>query len=65
MVIADKLTKWGYFVLYTKEILVKDLLKIYMKEMFIKYKVLIKIILDKDLRFVSAFWETFIVKQRT
>ena len=42
----DKLTKWGYFILYTKEMSVKNLSEIYVKEVFIKYKVLIKIILD-------------------
>jgi len=61
---VDKLTKWGYFILCTEEILAKDLLKIYIKEMFTKHKALIKIILNKDLRFMSAFWKTFIAKQR-
>ena len=51
----DKLTKWGYFTLCIKGMLTKDLLKVYMKEMFIKYKVLVKIILDKDLRFMLTF----------
>ena len=29
--------------------------KIYIKEVFIKYGVLIKIILDRDLRFIAVF----------
>ena len=29
LVIVDKLTKWGYFILYTKKMSVEDLLKIY------------------------------------
>ena len=31
--------------------------------MFIKYRVLDKIILDKDTRFMLAFWQVFIAKQ--
>ena len=51
----DKLIKWGYFIVCIEEILVKDVAKIYVKEVFIKYRVLIKIILDKDLRFIAVF----------
>ena len=54
-IIVDKFTKWGYFVVYTEEILVKDIIQIYIKEVFVKYKVLNKIILDKDIRFIAAF----------
>ena len=31
--------------------------------MFIKYKVLNKIILDKDIRFITVFWKVFIAEQ--
>ena len=31
--------------------------------MFIKYKALNKIILDKDTKFILAFWQIFTVKQ--
>ena len=31
--------------------------------MFAKYKVLNKIILDRDIRFILAFWQVFITKQ--
>ena len=31
--------------------------------MFLKYRVLDKIISDKDTRFMSAFWQVFIAKQ--
>ena len=55
LVIVDKLTKWGYFILYIKKMLVKDLLEIYVKKVFIKYKILVKIILDWDLKFILAF----------
>jgi hypothetical protein len=34
---------------------VKELLRIYIKEIFIKHKVLTKIILDKDKKFILKF----------
>ena len=51
----DKLIKWGYFIVYIEEILVEDVAKIYIKEVFIRYRALSKIILDKDLRFIAVF----------
>ena len=54
-VIVNKFIKQGYFITYTEEILVKDIAQIYIKEIFIKYRVLAKIILDKDIRFITAF----------
>ena len=51
----DKLIKWGYFIAYIEEILAKDIARIYIKEVFIRYRVLIKIILDRDLRFIAVF----------
>jgi len=52
---VDKLIKWEYFIAYIEEILAKDIAKIYIKEVFIKYRVLSKIISDRDLKFVLAF----------
>ena len=51
----DKLTKWGYFIAYIKEISVEDIAQIYIKEVFTRYKAPSKIILNKDPRFISAF----------
>ena len=55
LVIVDKLTKWGYFIVCIEEILVKDVARIYIKEVFIRHKALNKIILDRDLRFIVVF----------
>jgi len=55
LVIVDKLTKWGYFIAYTEEILAEDVTRIYVKEVFIRYRALSKIISDRDLRFVAVF----------
>jgi len=38
-----------------EEILVEDIARIYIKEVFIRHRVLNKIILDRDLRFIAAF----------
>ena len=54
-IIINKFIKWGYFITYTKEILVEDIVQIYIKEIFIKYKVLAKIILNRDTRFIIIF----------
>jgi len=52
---VDKLIKWGYFIACIEEILVENIARIYIKEVFIKYGVLIKVILDRDLRFIAVF----------
>jgi len=54
-VIVDKLIKWGYFIAYIEEILAEDVTRIYIKEVFIRYRALSKIILDRDLRFIAVF----------
>ena len=51
----DKLTKWGYFIACTEEISAEDVAKVYIKEVFLRYKALDKIILDRDLRFILLF----------
>ena len=51
----DKFTKWGYFVAYTEEISAEDIAQIYIKEVFVRYRVLIKIISDKDTKFIVTF----------
>ena len=37
--------------------------RIYIKEVFIRHGVLIKIILDRDLRFIAVFQEVFLAEQ--
>jgi len=55
LVIVNKLTKWGYFIAYIEEISAENIAKIYIKEVFVRHRVLSKIILDRDLRFVAVF----------
>jgi len=52
---VDKLIKWGYFIVCTEEILAEDIIRIYIKEVFIRHGVLNEIILDRDLRFIVVF----------
>jgi hypothetical protein len=42
--------------------MLEELLRIYIKEVFVRYGVLIKIISDRDRKFILKFWETFIAK---
>ena len=64
LVIIDRLTKWGYFIACTEEISAEDVVQIYIKEVFVWHGSPDKIILDKDLKFVAALWETFLAEQR-
>ena len=61
-IIVDKFTKQGYFIAYIEEVLVEDVVQIYIKEVFVKYKTLNKIISDRDIRFVAVFQEIFIAE---
>ena len=61
LVIIDKLTKQGYFIVYI-EVLVEDIVRIYIKEVFVRYRALDKIILDRDLRFILIFQEVFLAE---
>ena len=54
-IIINKFTKWEYFIAYIKEISVKDIVQVYVKEVFLGYRVLDKIILDRDTRFILIF----------
>ena len=42
-IIINKFTKWGYYIIYTKEILAEDIAQIYIKEIFVKYRVLARL----------------------
>jgi hypothetical protein len=55
LIVVNKFTKWGYFIPYLKSITLKELLKIYIKEVFIKHKVLTKIIFNKNKKFILKF----------
>ena len=54
-IIVNKFTKWGYFIAYIKEILVKDIVQVYIKEVFVRHRALNKIILNRDTKFILIF----------
>ena len=54
-IIVDKFIKQGYFIAYIEEILVEDIVQVYIKEVFVKYRVLNKITSDRDMRFILVF----------
>ena len=62
-IIVDNFIKQEYVIVYTKEILAEDIVQIYIKEVFIRYKVLAKIISDRDMRFIIIFQKVFIAEQ--
>jgi len=49
------MTKWGYFILCIEDILAEDIACIYIKEVFLWHRLLEKIILDWDPRFIAVF----------
>ena len=51
-IIINKFIKWGYFIICIEEILAENIVQIYIKEIFIRHGVLVKIILDRDIRFI-------------
>ena len=55
LVIVDKCTKWGYFIIYTEAITAKDLARIYTKEVFVRHRSPEKVILDRDPKFILEF----------
>ena len=42
-IIVDKFTKWGYFIAYTEEILIEDIVQVYIKKVFSRNRALDKI----------------------
>ena len=54
-IIINKFTKQRYFIVYTEEILVENIAQIYIKEIFVRYRVLAKVILNRDIRFIIVF----------
>jgi len=55
LVIVDRMTKWGYFILCIEEISAEDVARIYVKEVFSRHRLLEKIILNRDPGFIVAF----------
>jgi hypothetical protein len=55
LVIIDRLTKYGYFILYKESLLAEKLVYIFNKYIIGNYKILKKIISDRDKLFTLRF----------
>ena len=55
LVIVDKCTKWGYFIICTEAMTAEDLARIYTREVFARHGSPEKIVSDRDPKFVSEF----------
>jgi len=55
LIIIDRLTKWGYFIVCLEEISAEDVTQIYVKKVFAQHRLPEKIISNKDLRFITVF----------
>jgi hypothetical protein len=55
LIVVDKFTKWGYFIACKESMSVKELSKVYIKKVFVRYGILIKIILNKNIKFILVF----------
>jgi hypothetical protein len=55
LVITDRLTKYGYFILYKESLLAEKLAYAFNKHIIGNYKIPKKIISDKDKLFISRF----------
>ena len=62
-IIINKFTKQGYFIAYIKKILIKKIAQIYIKEIFTKYRILDKIILNRDIKFILSYQQIFTAEQ--
>ena len=58
----DKLTKMGHFIPCIEEILVEGVAQVYTKEVFTQHRAPEKIISNKDIRFMLAFWQVFMAE---
>ena len=59
--IVYRLMKYIYIILYKESSTVEDLVQVLLKTVFIYYRVLDEIILDRDKLFISKFWTILLV----
>ena len=64
MVVTDRLTKYGHFVLYKEASDAIDLIYTFLKIIVAAYGLLDEIISDRDKLFISKFWQSLIVQLR-
>jgi hypothetical protein len=58
LIIIDRLTKYGYFILYKESLLAEELAYAFNKHIIGNYEILKKIINDRDKLFTFRFWKS-------
>jgi hypothetical protein len=58
LVVIDRLTKYGYFILYKESLLAKELAYAFNKYIIGNYEISKKIISDRDKLFILRFWKS-------
>jgi hypothetical protein len=58
LIVTDRLTKYGYFILYKESLLVEELAYAFNKHIIGNYEISKKIISDRDKLFTSRFWKS-------
>ena len=54
-IIIEKLIKFSYFILYREAIEAEQAIEIFIKRIIANYRVLDKLIIDRDIQFISRF----------
>jgi hypothetical protein len=57
LVVTDRLTKYGYFILYKESSLVEELIYTFNKHIIENYEISKEIINDKNKLFILRFWK--------
>jgi len=60
MIIVNRFTKWAYFVSFHEKMRVKKIVYLFKWHIITNHEVLTEIILNRDTRFRSKFWQTLI-----
>jgi hypothetical protein len=58
LVVIDRFTKYGYFILYKESLLVKELVYAFNKHIIGNYEILKEIISNRDKLFTLRFWKS-------
>jgi hypothetical protein len=58
LVVIDRLTKYGYFILYKESLLAEELAYAFNKHIIGNHGISKKIISDRDKLFTSRFWKS-------
>jgi hypothetical protein len=64
LVITNRLTKYGYFILYKESLSAKELAYTFNKHIIGNYEISKKIISDRDKLFISRFWKLLVDQLR-